>query len=37
MQFSVKDYTRFIYVTYPADWASKIKLDLKTNIQILCR
>lgn len=23
IQFSVKDYARFIYVTYPADWASQ--------------
>jgi ethanolamine utilization protein EutQ len=23
IQFSVKDYSRFIYVTYPADWASQ--------------
>lgn len=22
IQFSVKDYARFIYVTYPADWAN---------------
>jgi ethanolamine utilization protein EutQ len=23
IQFSVKDYSRFIYVTYPADWSSQ--------------
>ncbi|NJA33100.1 ethanolamine utilization protein EutQ, partial [Clostridioides difficile] len=23
IQFSVPDYARFIYVTYPADWASQ--------------
>ncbi len=25
IQFSVKDYSRFIYVTYPADWESQNK------------